>query len=577
MATERLFQFPSKPSPVPADIIYIGDSANEFNEVNSTIAQVIAAYPNLSSIAGLNFTANTFIYSNNSNVLGLATVTALAISLLADSTTAAMQSTLALVPGTNVQAYSAALASIAGLTTAANELLYTTASNTYAVITAAASSVLVTNSGNVPSLSQTLPATVQGNITALGTLGQALNMGTHLINNVVDPVSAQDAMTLNYAGTHYLALAGGTMAGNINMGGFKATNAAEPTLSSDYATKNYVDQTALNGTSVYAASAATLGTVTQSGAGAGATITNGGTQLTFAVDGISPPVGSNVLIKNTATGMTAANEGIYTVTNAGSNSTNWVLTRATSYDTPTEINNTGLIVVQNGSTLAGSAWYNTATIVTVDTTSFSYSKFGTSGTVTSVTAGSGLTGGTITSTGTIALDPSITIGASAASGSLTISPSNGYVQRPKNPGFSAYVTSTSSAVTGDNTTYQIATFTKQFDVATNFNATTGTFTAPVAGVYCFYASVMLGGLGAGNTLGQAYITASGNLYYLNLGSWASMKTSAGQLAVTGYAIVNMAANDTATLSIVETNNGSKNVTVLGTTNTPTTFGGYLIG
>jgi hypothetical protein len=172
-------------------------------------------------------------------------------------------------------------------------------------------------------------------ITALGAQSQALNMNSNLVNNVTNPVNPQDA-----------------------------------------ATKAYVDQTALTGTSVYASSAATLGTVTQSGAGIGATLTNAGSQATFALDGVNPPVGSSVLIQNTATGMTSANEGIYTVTNAGSNSTNWVLTRATDYDTPVEINRTGLIVVQNGTTLSGTAWYNTTTIVTVDTTAFSYSEFG---------------------------------------------------------------------------------------------------------------------------------------------------------------------------------------------------------
>lgn len=219
--------------------------------------------------------------------------------------------------------------------------------------------------------------------TADAGLPEAQNLGL-LANGILKQTISSGTATLNIAvqGTDYYGpgdtptFAGMTLSGNLNMGGFTATNAANPVNPQDYATKFYVDQTALNGTSVYAASAATLGTVTQSGAGVGATLTNAGTQATLALDGVNPPVGSNVLIKNTATGMTSANEGIYTVTSVGSASTNWVLTRATSYDNVTEINNTGLIAVQNGSTLAGTAWYNVATIVTVDTTPFNYLEFG---------------------------------------------------------------------------------------------------------------------------------------------------------------------------------------------------------
>ena len=230
---------------------------------------------------------------------------------------------------------SAALTSIANLVTGANDLIYTTASNTYAVLAPIIDSVLITSHTGVPTWTLTLPQGVQTNIQYLGVQNQALDMG-----------------------------------------GFQVKDMADPTQPSDAATKNYVDLNALTGTSVYAASAASLGTVTQSGSGVGATLTNAGVQATFALDGVNPPAGSLVLIKDTATGMTAANEGIYTVTNVGSGLSNWVLTRATTYDTPSEINHTGLIIVQNGSTLAGTAWYNAATIVTVDVTNFSYSQFG---------------------------------------------------------------------------------------------------------------------------------------------------------------------------------------------------------
>ena len=47
MANERLMDFPVKASPIPADIIYLGDSADAFLEKQSTIAEIISAYPAL--------------------------------------------------------------------------------------------------------------------------------------------------------------------------------------------------------------------------------------------------------------------------------------------------------------------------------------------------------------------------------------------------------------------------------------------------------------------------------------------------------------------------------------------------
>jgi len=94
MSNIRLYQFPTKASPTPSDIVYLGDAANSFDEVQSTIAELIAAYPNLSNIAGLTLGANSYAYNDSTNTPQAGTITPLAVSLLADSTITAMQSTL---------------------------------------------------------------------------------------------------------------------------------------------------------------------------------------------------------------------------------------------------------------------------------------------------------------------------------------------------------------------------------------------------------------------------------------------------------------------------------------------------
>ena len=81
--TIQLKSFNAKASPVPADIVYLGDSGNSFDEVQSTIAQLIAAYPALSSIAGLTTVANEIIYTTAANTYTTAPITAFSLSVLA--------------------------------------------------------------------------------------------------------------------------------------------------------------------------------------------------------------------------------------------------------------------------------------------------------------------------------------------------------------------------------------------------------------------------------------------------------------------------------------------------------------
>ena len=208
-------------------------------------------------------------------------------------------------------------------TNAINTIMYASSANVLGVITPVNSALLISSAGGVPSWSNSaIPAF---------TMAGAISMGSHQINNLTDPTSPQDA-----------------------------------------ATKNYVDLNSLSGTAAYAATTGAL-TVTQAGAGVGATLTNAGAQATFALDSVNPPLNSTVLIKDQASN---TQNGLYTVTNVGSGATNWVLTRDTDYDTPVEINDTGVIAVQNGATLAGTGWYNSTTMVTVDTTPITFLRFG---------------------------------------------------------------------------------------------------------------------------------------------------------------------------------------------------------
>lgn len=81
--TVQLKDFDVKASPVPTDIVYLANSADSFNEVQSTIAEVIAAYPALSSIALLTTAADEMIYTTASNVYAVAPLTAFGRTVVA--------------------------------------------------------------------------------------------------------------------------------------------------------------------------------------------------------------------------------------------------------------------------------------------------------------------------------------------------------------------------------------------------------------------------------------------------------------------------------------------------------------
>ncbi len=137
-----------------------------------------------------------------------------------------------------------------------------------------------------------------------------------------------------------------------------------------------------------AAAAATTATLTSTysngSSGVGATLTNSGTQVAFAVDGYTASLNDRILVKNQSTQF---QNGIYYVSTVGSGSTNWVLTRVVDADTPSGLDNATLMIL-NGTANANTGWTQTTAITTVGTTSVTFSQFSGAGTYA---AGTGLT------------------------------------------------------------------------------------------------------------------------------------------------------------------------------------------
>jgi len=87
--------------------------------------------------------------------------------------------------------------------------------------------------------------------------------------------------------------------------------------------------------------------------GVGATLTNSGAQIPLVIDGVALALGDRVLVKDQTT---ALQNGIYTVTNIGGTAVNWVLTRATDFDSPSQMVRGKTIDVISGTVNAVTSW-----------------------------------------------------------------------------------------------------------------------------------------------------------------------------------------------------------------------------
>ena len=129
--------------------------------------------------------------------------------------------------------------------------------------------------------------------------------------------------------------------------GITSFSVPSPTSDAHAATKKYVDDKAQGldfKDSVEVATTAALSATYDSTA---LTLTNSGAQAALAIDSVTTVAGDRVLVKDQAT---AAQNGIYSVTTVGDGSTNWVLTRATDFNSDDEITAGAYVLVTEGTT-----------------------------------------------------------------------------------------------------------------------------------------------------------------------------------------------------------------------------------
>ena len=122
----------------------------------------------------------------------------------------------------------------------------------------------------------------------------------------------------------------------------------------------------------------------------------------------------------------------------------------------------------------------------------------------------------------------------------------GEINYPLQSSFLAYVNSTVTNVTGDGTTYTVIPNTAIFDQNSDYNTTTGIYTAPITSRVFLQGAVMFGDLSFSVTGTKIWIVTSNRTYTFNTLDYAD---SANQGTVSGCTIADMDAADTAKIQV----------------------------
>lgn len=141
--------------------------------------------------------------------------------------------------------------------------------------------------------------------------------------------------------------------------------------------------------------------------------------------------------------------------------------------------------------------------------------------------------------------------------------SNGWLTLPLQPSVLAYVTANVANVTGDGTVYTIIMDAERFDTNSDFDITTGVFTAPVTGKYSCVWNAAAGDFGAAHTEMNNTLTTSNATYQgFSVNPFVAQDVASTAMNTNGGAIFDMEVADTAFVT-VQVSGGAQTVSNRG--------------